>query len=161
MSRDYHRAAFHMARRDGHSLQAVETLEDCLNAASALRVDNRIFCGIKKITRADHIGATKKNNTVSVGGCGLMKDLNGLTVEIQVLLGYRIRVAWPSRFRRRGALAIRSAHSVENGHKRYDVCACVAPAYGAAYFADVLVTAGMIRSLIGVNDIKKRFSGER
>src|SRR5438105_5656961 len=149
MAGDDHRAPFHMVGRNRHLPQAVQSLEHSLKAPSVLQVDDGVFRGIENIARADHIGAPKKNDAVTVGGRRLMKYLDRFTVKIKVLLGHRICVVWPGFFRD-GNDAIGSAHPFQNRAKGNDKDARPrgsVDSQGPADFCEILVAAYMIGSV--------------
>ena len=182
MARDEQRAALLVLRRNGHLLQAIQTFEHCLNAPAPFDVDDRVRREIHEIACADHIRPAKHDDAVAVGVARLVEDLDRLTIEVQVLLGFRVGVVRPGSFSRRSSAAGWRAHPLQNGAECNDVrprrsdegiggrVGILQPAepvvavehadlpdgrYRPPGLSDVRVTADVIRLVARVDDVDK------
>src|SRR4029077_15667556 len=168
MARDYQCAPLltvPVVCRNGHQLQAIQPLDHSLNAPPALHVDDRVLGWVENVTGANHIGAAKKHHAGPVGGRRLMTYRNTFTIKIEVLLGFCVRVVWPRIFGHRSSLAGRRAHPLQNRVERNDIGArcpgSVAeelPSSGTVEYRStslphVLVTAYMVFSIVGIDDV--------
>ncbi len=155
MAGDDHRAPFHVVGRNRHLPQAVQSLEHSLKTPSGLQVDDGVLRGIENIAGADDVGTPEQHDAVPVRGRRLMKDLDRLAVERQVLLGHRIRVVGPG-FIRYGRFGVAIAHPLQNRAEGNDEHARLrGPADGQrpADPCEGLVAAHMIGSVVGIHDV--------
>ncbi len=87
VARNDHRSAFDVVGWNHHLPKPVQPLEDALETASRLQVDRRVSRWIKEIPRTDDVGTPEQHDAVAVRRRRLVKDLHGLAVEVDVLLG--------------------------------------------------------------------------
>src|SRR5438105_5710961 len=99
MAGDDHRAPFHVVSGNRHLPEAVQSFEYSRETAAVFQIDDGIFRGIENVARGYDVRAPEEDDAVTVGCCGLMEDLDPITVERQVLLRSRIGVVRPALFR--------------------------------------------------------------
>ena len=81
------RAAFLQGRRHGEIDNAIQRVDNALNAAAAIEIDDRVAGGDENVAGADDVGAAKEDQAVAIGvRRGLMEQDDGLIVEVQVFL---------------------------------------------------------------------------
>jgi hypothetical protein len=120
VTRHHQRPAGAMGRRNGDVDQPVQAVDDGVQAAAGLDVDDRIVRQIEQIAGADDVGLAEQHDAVAVGVRGLVHDDHRLVVEVEALLRRRVGVVRPCRFRRRRLLAGRRGHAAEHVHVRDD-----------------------------------------
>ena len=102
MTRNHVCAAFLLVSRNRNLVnEAIQRVDDSLDAAAFFQVDDGIAHRRENVARAYDIGAAKKYEAVSIRmRRRLMKDLNRLAVKEKVLLIRRECVGWPGAFGR-------------------------------------------------------------
>src|SRR5439155_21397502 len=86
MAWNNHRAAFLLLGRDSYIEDKIQRIDEAVDAAAILQVDDGIVCGGEDVPGEHDIGTTEEHNAVAVCVRRLrMKHLDGFTVEEQLL----------------------------------------------------------------------------
>ena len=75
--------------------QAIQPLDDLLDAAAGLHVDERVARHVDEIADADDVVDTEVDDAVAVGARRDVHDEHGLVVELQLLLRARVGIVRP------------------------------------------------------------------
>ena len=167
MARNHHRAAFLLLGGHGERDDVVERRDHAVDAAAVLRTDHGIQRRREHVARADHVGAAEEHDAVAVRvRGGLVQDLDGLTVEVEVLLRNEERVGGPRRERRRRRLPAHAReHVLVRDHRGADAgvrdrARHVAARDRAAGRRDLLVAADVVRMHVRVDHVADRLVAE-